>query len=119
MKSARYVEILEQNLWSVVAKYCSMKPWSFHDYICAVHNSRFMMQWKRLNDIPCLVRPLLTKLRYQRSRRCLVNAKNKAEQKSEGLHSREALIRVVKEVWAVVWWYLDGTGGGLGGGLVV
>ena len=119
MKSARYVEVPEQNLRSVVAKYCSMRPWIFHDYICAVDSSRFMMQWKRLNGIPCLVRPSQTKPRYQRRRRCLLNAKNKAEQKSAGLHSREALIRVVKEVWAVVWWYLDGTGGGLGGGLVV
>ena len=59
INSARYVEILEQNSWSVVENYFSERPCHriFHDDSSAVQDSGFMVQWKGQNSVPFWLGP--------------------------------------------------------------
>ena len=55
--SKRYVEILNNNLWPVVAKHFLTKPWILQDDNAPVHRSKFTQDWKAENGISGMTWP--------------------------------------------------------------
>ena len=55
--SKKYVQILDANLWAVVAKHFSLKPWIFQDDNAPVHRSRFTQNWKVDNEVQGITWP--------------------------------------------------------------
>ena len=98
INSARYVEILEQNSWSVVENYFSERPCHriFHDDSSAVQDSGFMVQWKGQNSVPCLIWAF-TQPRHQHNRKYRWRTlKVKRNRRAQDFQSRAALTRLVK-----------------------
>ena len=56
INSQKYVDILEENLWPVLAKVFPTGLWIFQDN-ATTHTSRFTMQWKTNNHLPTMMWP--------------------------------------------------------------
>lgn len=57
MDSKKYINALDENLWPVIAKYFSNKPYMFQDDNAPPHASRMTKAWKENNNIPTLTWP--------------------------------------------------------------
>ena len=53
INSAKYIDILDNNIWPVVAKF-ENNQWVFHDDNALVHQSIQTKLGKDINDIDCL-----------------------------------------------------------------
>jgi hypothetical protein len=54
LNSKRYIKLLNDNLWPVVAKCFLDKPYMFQDDNAPSHASRQTQLWKETNEIPML-----------------------------------------------------------------
>ena len=54
LNTEKYISLLENNLWQVVAKHFGNAPWIFQDDNCPCHMSQGAKNWKNQNNIPCL-----------------------------------------------------------------
>lgn len=57
INSQKYTDILDENLWPVVAKVFPDSPWIFQDDNATPHRSRHTVLWKQNNDIPGMMWP--------------------------------------------------------------
>jgi hypothetical protein len=57
IKSEKYIQILDDNLWPVAAKYFPQNPWIFQDDNATPHRSRLTTQWKQENNLPVMTWP--------------------------------------------------------------
>lgn len=57
LNSEKYIKLLNDNLWPVVAKYFLDKPYMFQDDNASPHASRKTKLWKETNEIPMLSWP--------------------------------------------------------------
>ena len=55
--SEKYISVLDQQLWPVIAKDFQDKPWIFQEDNCPVHRSQRTREWKEENEISCLAWP--------------------------------------------------------------
>ena len=53
----KYIKLLDDNLWPVVAKYFLDKPYMFQDDNAPPHSSRQTKLWKETNEIPMISWP--------------------------------------------------------------
>jgi len=99
INSEKYVDILEQNLWPVVARDFEDKPWIFQEDNCPVHKSRFTMQWKRENEIPCLMWPSQSP-DINIIENVWRKLKSTLNRRAQDIHSKAELIDAVKAIWS-------------------
>ena len=96
---AKYISVLDTNLWPVIAKNFENKPWILQEDNCPVHRSAATTAWKEQQAIETLTWPSqspdiniienvwrLIKLRLER--------------RLEDIRNRADLIMIVKEIWA-------------------
>jgi hypothetical protein len=57
LNSEKYINILDDNLWPVIAQHFSTSPYIFQEDNAPCHVSRRTNQWKTENDIPTLEWP--------------------------------------------------------------
>jgi hypothetical protein len=57
MNSVKYIETLDNHLWSVIAKNFGNSAWIFQEDNAPCHLSRQCNAWKADNDIPILSLP--------------------------------------------------------------
>ena len=57
INSQKYIDVLETNLWPVVAKTFPNQPWIFLDDNATPHTSQATRQWKIDNQIPTMTWP--------------------------------------------------------------
>jgi hypothetical protein len=50
----KYITLLDNNLWQVVAKHFGNSPWVFQDDNCPAHMFLRAKAWKEQNNINCL-----------------------------------------------------------------
>jgi hypothetical protein len=73
LNSEKYINILDDNLWAVIAQHFPTSPYIFQEDNAPCHVSRRTNQWKTENDIPTLEWP---PLKY--NRKCVASYKNKS-----------------------------------------
>ena len=100
INSQKYVDILEDNLWPVVAKGFANSPWIFQDDNATHHGSRYTMQCKQRNQIPTMMWPAQSPdiniiENVWRKMKILL------QQRVHDIHSREDLIETVIDIWSV------------------
>ena len=54
IESGKYIEVLGQHLWPVIAKEVPKGGWTFQENNCLVHVSRQTLHWKTENNIETL-----------------------------------------------------------------
>ncbi|MCG8112906.1 MAG: IS630 family transposase [Candidatus Thiodiazotropha taylori] len=99
INSQKYVNILEDNLWPVVAKVFPNSPWIFQDDNATPHVSRYTMQWKQRNQIPTMMWPAQSPdiniiENVWRKMKILL------QRRVHDIHSREDLIDTVMDIWS-------------------
>ena len=57
INSQKYIDILDTNLWSVIAKVFPAGQWIFQDDNAPPHVSRLTMNWKQANNITTMMWP--------------------------------------------------------------
>ena len=55
--SRKYIEVLDNKFWPIVAKIFHGKDWTFQEDNAPTHTSRLITSWKNENNIPCLTWP--------------------------------------------------------------
>ena len=55
--SGKYIEVLDQHLWPLIAKEFPNGGWTFQEDNCPVHVSRQTIHWKTENNIETLPWP--------------------------------------------------------------
>lgn len=98
LNTNKYIELLDEFLWPVVAKNFDNQPWIFQDDNCPAHMSAKAQQWKTENNINCLPWPSqspdinlienvwrIIKIRLQRVQ--------------HNIKTRNDLIETVQQIW--------------------
>jgi hypothetical protein len=57
MDSEKYINVLDENPWPVIAKYFTNKPYTFQDDNAPPYASRLAKAWKENNNIPTIPWP--------------------------------------------------------------
>lgn len=98
INSQKYTDILDDNLWPVVSKVFPNSPWIFQDDNATPHTSRYTIQWKQRNQIPCMMWPAQSPdiniiENVWRKMKILL------QRRVHEIHSRNDLIDTVLEIW--------------------
>ena len=57
INSKKYIEVLDEHLWPVIAKLPPDRAYIFQEDNATVHTSRETTHWKQENKIPCMTWP--------------------------------------------------------------
>ena len=98
INSAKYISVLDTNLWPVITKNFLNKPWILQEDNCPVHRSAMTTDWKTQQSIETLTWPSQSP-----DINIIENVwrmiKIRLERRLEDISNRADLIRVVKEIW--------------------
>ena len=96
--SRKYIEVLDNNLWPVVAKNFPGKDWIFQEDNGPIHTSRLTTSWKNENNIPCLTLPSqIPDINIIEN--VWRTIKIKLEKRINEVRNTEDIIRTVKDIW--------------------
>lgn len=98
MNSEKYISTLDNNLWQIVAKHFSDKPYFFQDDNAPCHRSRAVEEWKRQNDLPQLIWPAQSPDLSPIENIWLL-IKNKIKNRLYLIHSKTDLERELMRAW--------------------
>lgn len=98
INSAKYVEVLDDHLWPVVAKNFGNEPWIFQDDNAPCHASRFTIQWKQQNEIPSMTWPSQSP-DINIIENVWRTLKSQLQRRVHEVVNRDTLIRTVLDIW--------------------
>lgn len=94
----KYITLLDNNLWQVVAKHFCNNPWVFQDDNCPAHMSARAKAWKEENNIPCLDWPSqFTDLNLIENVWILIKINLAKEQ--HAIKTKQELVDAVPHIW--------------------
>lgn len=98
MNSIKYINVLDENLWPVIARHFTVDPYIFQEDNAPCHVSRQSKRWKTDNDIPTLTWPPQSP-----DLNIIENVwkvlKHRVQRRIGDIQSAEDLKTVVQETW--------------------
>lgn len=101
INSEKYISVLDDNLWPLVAKEFPASPWILQEDNCPVHQSRQTVEWKTRNNIPTLTWPSQSP-DINIIENVWRTIKIRLEHRLDEIKNRGDLIRVIKEIWTTI-----------------
>ena len=98
INSAKYISILDDNLWPVITKNFTNNDWIFQDDNAPVHASRETKRWKLENELKCMTWPSQSP-DINIIENIWRTLKIQLEKEIHNIRSRDDLIQTVTRLW--------------------